>query len=55
MFNYQLPVINPSDCKLSEIERKQLQPSLMYSFVNKNRDLKKTGETIASQTSPFVV
>ena len=40
------------------MERKQLQLGLEYSFVNKNRDLKKNLaanlETIASKTSPFV-
>ena len=58
MSNYKVPIINLSDYKLSEIERKQLQLGLKYSFVNKNRDVKKklaaNLETIASQASPFV-
>ena len=33
---YKVPIINLSDYKLSETERKQLQLSLEYSFVNKN-------------------
>ena len=58
MSNYKVPIINLSDYKLSEIERKQLQLGLKYISVNKNRDLKKNLaanlETIASRPSPFV-
>ena len=54
----QTQLINLSDYKLSEIQRKQLQLGLEYRFVNKNRDLKKNLaenlEIIASQASPFV-
>ena len=57
MSNYKVPIINLSDYNLSEIERKQLQLGLEYSFVNKYRDLKKNLaanlETTASQASPF--
>ena len=56
--NYRVPIINLSDYDLSEVERKQLQLGLEYSFVNKNRDLKKNLaanlETLASQASSFV-
>ena len=56
--NYKVPIINLSDYKLSEVDRKQLQLDLEYSFVNKNRDLKKNLavnlDTIERQTSPFV-
>ena len=41
MSNCRIPIINLSDYELSEVERKQLQLGLEYSFVNKNRDLKK--------------
>ena len=55
---YRVPIINLSDYELSEVERKQLQLGLEYSFVNKNRDLKKNLaanlETLASQASSFV-
>ena len=57
MSNYRVPIIKLSDYKLSEVERKQLQLGLEYSFVNKNRDLKKNLaanlETLASQASSF--
>ena len=53
-----LKLINLSDYGLSEVERKQLQLGLEYSFVNKNRDLKKNLaanlETLASRASSFV-
>ena len=56
--NYRVPIINLSDYELSEVERKRLQLGLEYSFVNKNRDLKKklaaNLETLASQASSFV-
>ena len=57
MPDYKVPIINLSDHKFSETERKQLQLGLEYSFVNKNQNLKKPCskfETIASQGSPFV-
>ena len=58
MSNYRVPIINLSDYELLEAERKQLQLRLEYSFVNKNRDLKKNLaanlETLASQASSFV-
>ena len=58
MPNYRVPITNLSDNELSEAEHKQLQSGLEYSFVNKNRDLKKNLaanlETLASQTSSFV-
>ena len=58
MSNCKVPISILSDYKLSEIERKQLELDLEYSFVNKNRDLKKNLaanlETIASQASPFL-
>ena len=58
MSNYRVPIINLSDYDLSEVEHKQLQLHLEYSFVNKNRDLKKNLaanlETLASQASSFV-
>ena len=58
MSNYKIPISNLSDDNLSEVEPKQLQLGLEYSFVNKNRGLKKklaaNLETIASQASPFV-
>ena len=58
MSNYRVPIINLSDYDLSEVERKQLQLGLEYSFVNKNRDLKENLaanlETLASQASSFV-
>ena len=41
MSNYRVPIINLSDYDLSEVERKQLQLGLEYSFVNKNKNLKK--------------
>ena len=41
MSNYKVSIITLSDYKLSEIEGKQLQLGLEYSFVNKNRNLKK--------------
>ena len=57
MSNDKVPIINLSDYKLSEIQRKQLQLGLEYRFVNKNRDLKKNLaenlEIIASQASPY--
>ena len=58
MSNYRVPIINLSDYELSEVEHKQLQLGLEYSFVNENRDLKKNLaanlETSASQASSFV-
>ena len=58
MSNYNIPMSNLSDDNLSEVEPKQLQLGLEYSFVNKIRGLKKklaaNLETIASQASPFV-
>ena len=58
MSNYRVLIINLSNYELSEAERKQLKLGLEYSFVNKNRDLKKNLaanlETLASQTSSFV-
>ena len=58
MSNYEVPIINLSDYRLSEIERKQLRLGLEYSFVNKSRGLKKIFtanlETIASQALLFV-
>ena len=55
MSNYRVPIINLSDYQLSEVEHKQLQLGLEYSFVNKNRDLKKNLavnlETLARQAS----
>ena len=58
MSNYRVPIINLSDYELSELERKQLQLGLEYSFVNKDRNLKKNLaanlETLASQASSFV-
>ena len=46
MPDYKVPIINLSDHKLSETERKQLQLGLEYSFVNKNQNLKKTLQQI---------
>ena len=58
MPNYRVPIINLSDYELSEVECKQLQLGLEYSFVNKNRDLKKNLaanlETLVSQASSFI-
>ena len=58
MSNYKVPIINLPDHKLSETERKQLELRLGYSFVSKNRDLKKNLaanlEMIACQPSSFV-
>ena len=58
MSNYRVPIINLSDYDLSEVEHKQLQLALEYSFVNKNRALNKNLganlETLPSQVSSFV-
>ena len=58
MSNYEVPIINLSDYRLSEIQQKQLRLGLEYSFVNKNQGLKKIFtanlETIANQALLFV-
>ena len=49
MSTYKLPIIDLSDNKLSKIEQKQFQLGLEYSFINKNRDPKKTLQRIWKQ------